>query len=157
MATKYKHTYTAFIEALNKLLAEKLFKVQDVKELNDPKKVSSTWVKHLYGLVDKLNDTETQMIGMSPKNAIELKDIPLVESYLPEYTLPEDRLYQYLLQPGEKHNDQHRTATDRIWDKKTYRLSKIVSSPGNWVMYYLADGLERDFINEELILIPKAT
>ena len=59
--TKYKHTHTAFVEALNKLLAEQLFKVQDAQELNDPDKVSSTWVKHLYGLVDELNDTQTQM------------------------------------------------------------------------------------------------
>ena len=50
--TKYKHIHTALLEALNKLLAENLFKVQDVQELNDPKKMSLTWVKHLYGLVD---------------------------------------------------------------------------------------------------------
>ena len=60
--TKYKHTHTAFVEALKKILAERLFKVQD----NDPEKVSSRWVKHLYGLVDELNDTETEMIGMKP-------------------------------------------------------------------------------------------
>ena len=61
---KYKHTLTAFVEALNKILAERLFKVQDTQELNDPEKVSSRWIKHLYGLVDELNDTETEMIGM---------------------------------------------------------------------------------------------
>ena len=33
---KYKHTHTAFVEALNKILAERLFKVQDAQELNDP-------------------------------------------------------------------------------------------------------------------------
>ena len=33
---KYKHTHMAFIEALNKLLTEELFKIQDVQELNDP-------------------------------------------------------------------------------------------------------------------------
>ena len=76
--TKYKHTHTAFVEALNKILAEQLFKVQDVQELNDPENVSSTWVKHLYGLVDKLNDTETQMIGMKPKDAIKLNQVPEV-------------------------------------------------------------------------------
>ena len=59
--TKYKHTHIAFVEALNKLLSENLFKVQDAQELNDPEKVSSTWVKQLYGLVDKLNNTETQI------------------------------------------------------------------------------------------------
>ena len=40
--TKYKHTHTAFVEALNKILAERLFKVQDAQELNDPDKVSAT-------------------------------------------------------------------------------------------------------------------
>ena len=49
---KYKHTYMAFIEALNKLLAENLLKVQDAHAVNDPEKVSSTWVKHLYRLID---------------------------------------------------------------------------------------------------------
>ena len=75
---KYKHTHTAFVEVLNKILTEMLFKVQDAQELNDPEKVSSRCVKHLYGLVDELNDTETEMIGMKPKDAIKLKEVPLV-------------------------------------------------------------------------------
>ena len=33
---KYKHTHTVFVEALNKILAERLFKVQHAQELNDP-------------------------------------------------------------------------------------------------------------------------
>ena len=66
------------MEALKKILAESLFKVQDVQKLNDPEKVSATWVKHLYGLVDELNDTETEMIGMKPKDAIVLGQVPLV-------------------------------------------------------------------------------
>ena len=41
VTTKYTHTHTAFVEALNKILAERLFKVQDAQELNDPEKVSS--------------------------------------------------------------------------------------------------------------------
>ena len=78
VTTKYKHTHTAFVEALNKILAERLFKVQDAQELNDPEKVSSRWVKHHYGLVDELNDMETEMIGMKPKDAIKLNEVPLV-------------------------------------------------------------------------------
>ena len=83
---KYAHTNTAFVEALNKILAERLFKVQDAQELNDPEKVSLRWVKYLYGLVDKLNNMETEMIGMKPKDAIKLNEVPLVarESYPPE-------------------------------------------------------------------------
>ena len=65
------------MEALNKILTERLFKVQDAQELNDPEKVSSRWV-NLYGLVDELNDTETEMTGMKPKDAILLDQVPLV-------------------------------------------------------------------------------
>ena len=56
----------------------------------------------MYGLVDELNDTETEMIGMKPKDAIKLKEVPLVkqlENYPPEEVLPEDGLYRYLLHP----------------------------------------------------------
>ena len=74
-----KHTHITFVEALNKILAERLFKVQDAQELNDPEEVSATWVKHLYGLVDELNDMETEMIGMKPKDAIVLDQVPLVK------------------------------------------------------------------------------
>ena len=42
VTTEYKRTHTAFVEALNKILAERLFKVQDAQELNDPEKVSAT-------------------------------------------------------------------------------------------------------------------
>ena len=118
---KYKHTYTTFIEALNKILTERLFKVQDAQELNDPEKVSSRWVKHLYGLVDELNDTGTEMIGMKSKDAIKFKEVPLVaqESHPPEEVLPEDGLYHYLFQLGEEHDDQRCRATDRVWSKGT--------------------------------------
>ena len=36
VTTKYKHAHTAFLEALNKVLAEQLFKAQDAQGLNDP-------------------------------------------------------------------------------------------------------------------------
>ena len=89
--TKYKHTHTAFVKALNKILAERLFREQDAQELNDPEKVSSRWVKHLYGLVDELNNMETDMIGMKPKDAIKLSQVPLVnrENYPPLTIAPE--------------------------------------------------------------------
>ena len=153
---KYKHIHTAFVEALNKILAKRLFKVQNAQELNDPVKVSATWIKHLY---DELNDMETEMIGMKPKDAIVLDQVPLVkrEAYPPEEVLPEDGLYRYLLQPGEEHDDQRCRATDRIWSKGTYRLIEIVEDSGNHVMYYLLDGPDRAFVSEELMLIPENT
>ena len=143
VTTKYKHTHTAFVEFLNKILAERLFKVQDAQELNDPDKVATTWVKHLCGLVDELNDTTTEMIGMKPKDAIKLDQVPLVnrENYPEEDKLPEDGLYWYLLQPGEEHNDQQHRATDRVWSKVTYRLREIIEDSGNCMMYYLSNDL----------------
>ena len=93
------------------------------------------------------------MIRMSPKDAIGLKEVPLVN----QGTLPEDGLYRYLLQPGEEHNNQCKRATDRIWSKKSYRSREVMEDSGNWVMYYLSDGLDRVFVSEELMLIPKDT
>ena len=147
------------MEAPNEIHAVRLSKVQDAQELNDPEKVSSRWVKHLYGLVDELNNTQTEMIGMKPKDAIKLNEVPLVarESYPPEEVLPEDGLYRYLLQPGEEHDDQRRRATDWIWSKGTYRLKEIVENPGNRVMYYLKDGPKQALVSEELMLIPEDT
>ena len=63
VTAKYQHTHTTFVEALNKILPEQLFKVQDTHKLNDPEKVSSTWV-------DQLNNMATQMTGIKPKDAI---------------------------------------------------------------------------------------
>ena len=77
VTTKYRHTHTAFVEALGKILTEQLFQVQDAQELNDLERVSSTLVKHIYGLVDQLNNMKTQMIGIKQKDAIELKEVPL--------------------------------------------------------------------------------
>ena len=65
-----------------------------------------------------------QMTEMKLKDTIELKDVPLVERYPSEDTLPEGGLCQYLLQPGEEHDDQHKRATNRIWSNATYRLSR---------------------------------
>ena len=105
--------------------------------MNDPEKVSSNWIKHLYELVEELNDTETQMTGMKLKDVIKLNQVPLIkqENYPPEDTLPEEGLYRYLLQPSEEHDDQRKRAMDRMWSKKTYRLREIVETFGNRVMY----------------------
>ena len=46
--------------------------------LTHSEQVSSRWVKHLYGLVDELNNTQTEMIGMKPSDVIKLNEVPLV-------------------------------------------------------------------------------
>ena len=75
------------------------------------------------------------MIGMKPKDAIKLGTIPLSKTYPEETVLPEDGLYRYLYQPGEKHGDQKIRETDLIWSKITYRLDQIVQDPGNLYLF----------------------
>ena len=68
--TKYKHTHMAFAEAFNKVSAKLLFKPMDAQELQDPEKGSTIWVKTLYKIVNKINNTVSSMIYMKPKDAI---------------------------------------------------------------------------------------
>ena len=98
-----------------------------------------------------MNNTVSSMIGMKPKDAIKLDIIPLDKTYPEETVLREYGLYRYLYQPGEKHGDQKRRATDLIWSKNTKRLDRVVQETGNCVLYYLQDGHDRAFVREELM------
>ena len=91
------------------------------------------------------------MIDMKPRDAIKLDTVPPDKKYPQETVLPEDGLYRYLYQPGEQYGDQKRRATDLIWSKNTYRIDRIVQDPGNPVLYYWQDGLDRAFLREELM------
>ncbi|XP_057292508.1 uncharacterized protein LOC130621210 [Hydractinia symbiolongicarpus] len=71
--TKYHHTFTAFVESYNKMLAERLFKPQDAQELVSDE-TSSIWVKNHYTIVKSLNNTKTAMIGIKPLKAIKLDE-----------------------------------------------------------------------------------
>lgn len=156
--TKYHHRHTAFVENSNKQIETRLFKAQDAQELHEDGKVSTTWVKQLYKVVDQLNNKKTAGIKMKPVDVVMLEEVPQKASYKPDKkTLPEDGLYRYLVQPGEQHGDQRRRATDMVWSKKTYRLDHVVNEQSNRTMYYLEGGPERVFVREELMLIPEGT
>ena len=158
VTTKYHHKFTGFVENFNKTLAQRLFKIQDAQELNNPTKDSRTWVKHLYKIVSSINNTKLDRIGMKPKDAVKLKNVTLNVKYYPkEEVLPEDGLYRYLYQPGELEGGQQKRATDMIWSWNTFRLDRIIENPGQRVLYYLAEGPERAFVREELMLIPENT
>ena len=78
-----------------------LFKLMDAQELQDPENVSTIWVKNLKNIVNKMNNTESSMTGMKPKDAIKLDTVSLDKTYPEETVLPEDGLYRYLYKPGE--------------------------------------------------------
>ena len=157
--TKYNHAHTAFVENLNKVLAKNLFKIQDAQELNDPEKVSTTWVKHLYSIIDLLNNTKNSTTGVKPKDAIKEKLVPSKQNRTlpPEKELVGYGLYRYLLAPGEEHDDTRKRATDNTWSRKTYRISRIIEIPGNRDMYSLENGPPRTFVKEELMRVPENT
>ena len=138
------------MEAFNKNLAKLLFKPIDAQEFQDPEKVSTIWVKNLNKIVKKMNNAESLMIGMKPKDVIKLDIVPLDKPYSEETVLPKDGLYIYLYQFGEQHGAQKRRATDLIWSKTRYRLDRDVRDPGNRVLYYLQDGSDRAFVSELL-------
>ena len=94
--TKYKHTHTAFVEVFNKELAKLLFKPMDAQELQDPKKLSTFWVKNLYSIVNKMNNTKSSMTDMKPKDTIKLDTVKLDKTYSEENVLSENGLYRYL-------------------------------------------------------------
>ena len=142
---------------MNRTLAELLFKIQDAQELNNPKKDSKTWVKHLQNIIKKMNNEVTAMIKMKPKDAIKLDEVELKEKEIQkEDVLPEDGLYRYLYQP-ELEGGQQRRATDMVWSWNTFRLDEIVQNKGERVLYYLRDGPKRSFVREELMWIPQET
>lgn len=158
VTTKYHHRFTAFVERMNRTLAERLFKIQDAQELNNPKKDSKTWVKHLQPIIESLNNAETSMIGMKPIDAIKLAKVELVKSMpIDDKPLPIGGLYRYLYAPGELEGGQQRRATDMIWSWDTFRLDRKVKDHGQPWLYYLANAPQRAFVREELMLIPEET
>ena len=104
--------------------------VQDAQELNDPSKDSKTWVKHVYKLVSKMNNSKPRRIAMTAAKAIKLENVTLnIKDYPKEDTLPVDGLYRYLYQPGELEGGQTRRPTDIIWSWDTHRLDRVISDP----------------------------
>ena len=86
--TKYHHSFTAFVQNFNKILAEKLFKIQDAQELFSGKD-SKTWVKYLHKTVSRLNNTKLKRIDMAPAKAIKLDNIDLkLNPYAKEEVAP---------------------------------------------------------------------
>ena len=78
----------------------------DAQKLQDPEKVSAIWIKNMNKIVNEMNNTVSLIIGIKPKDAIKLDNVPLDKKYPEENMLPKDGLYRYLYQPGEQHRDQ---------------------------------------------------
>ena len=148
VTTKYKHTQKVFVESFNKELTKLLFKPMDAEEPHDLEKVSRIWVKYLYKIVNKMNNTISLTIGMRPMDAIKLDIVPLDKIYSRETKIPDNGLYRYFYQPSEQHGEQKKQAKDLIWSKNAYPLDRIVQDSGNRVLYHLQDGPDKAFVRK---------
>ena len=69
----------------------------------DPKHLSKIWVKKLSGIVNKIKNTKSSMIGIKSKDAIKLAIAELGKSktiYLKVGVPSEDGLQRHLYPPG---------------------------------------------------------
>ena len=103
-------------------------------------------------VVDDLNNNETEMIGMKPIDAIKLKRVNLyIKPYSKERCITIlTGLYIYLYKAGEMREVVQSKKSYRFrigrWD--TFRLDKIINSPSQRVLYYLAG---KDGSSEQLL------
>ena len=67
--------HLAFVENMNLQLAKKLYKIQNVEEI-DTGKISRKWVANLPKVIDEMNNKVTKMIKMKPIDAIKLDFVP---------------------------------------------------------------------------------
>ena len=49
----------------------------DAQKIQDPEKLSTVWVKNLNSIVKKMNNTNSSMTDMTPKDAIRLDIVEL--------------------------------------------------------------------------------
>ncbi|EXX68731.1 hypothetical protein RIR_jg5510.t1 [Rhizophagus irregularis DAOM 181602=DAOM 197198] len=128
---------------------------------------SRAWVKGLRINDDIYNNTPTQLIGMSPHEAVKLalkgkkiiakssvKHRRLVgynEPLLPSYTE-----VRHLLEPGELEGGRRR-ATDCNWSSEVFTINSYLIKENQPVLYKLYNGPRCSFVREELQIVPPDT
>ena len=157
------HRSKAFVERANKTLSERLFSHQYAQEMLDDKR-SREWVKRLPLVLKAMNSEPTRLTGKEPSSAIGLDKVSIKKREyerpvgLDETRLPPFVLVRYLYAPGEDEDGERRRATDPIWSRGVYNLSRSVVSSDQPVLYYLSEGApKRGFVREELQIVPDDT
>ena len=78
-------------------------------------------------MINKMNNTETEMIGMKSSDAIKLDHVPLVKSERYDETKPDcdsEGNYRNLVKPKKEHGDGRKRETDNSWSKKRTKYLK---------------------------------
>ena len=159
------HRQQGVVERFNRTLSEALFSNQYAKEMllveRGSSERSSEWVSRLPAVIKAINNTPTHLTGKKPVDAIKGK-LVTAKASLPSITperpiLPPNVLVRYLYTPGELEGGGKR-ATDPVWSMSTHSIRNVVSKTADSPnMYYLEGGPRKNFVREELQVVPADT
>ena len=131
------HRAQGIVEQFNRTQSEKLFSHQYTQEITNKDARSKEWVKKLPRIIKVLNDGETRLIGLKPKDAIKAKSVKQNPA-APAHRLGEKRENKIAGEaPGDTENDTRRWATDPIWSIKSYIIKNVIVVENQPVLYYL--------------------
>ena len=133
------HRSQAFVESLNRRLAERIFRKQAQKEL-DSGQDNREWVTILPAIITDMNNTVTRMTGLPPSEAVRMTRVKLVAEKIPqqEKPLPIGTLVYIATNEEDAKDVGRRRATDPWWTHKPYPILRRVSEPGQPILYYTA-------------------
>jgi hypothetical protein len=128
---------------------------------------SQVWVKNLPVVVKSINNSVTQLLGISPAKAIKNSLVYSKSSYsrkdpigYKEEKLLYDVCVRYLLEPSDQEGGR-RHVGDINWSPVIYYIRESLTQKNQPVLYWLVDdngkGPERSFVREELLVIPDDT
>ena len=158
------HKHQCIVERFNRTLAEKLFKIQDAMDFLT-KDINTIWVRNLSVIVNKLNNSDTRLLGITPVEAIQKDQVYALPSKIrknrpvgmDEICLPAGSLVRYLLDNSDYKGGKKR-ATDPNWSTKIFTIESSTIINGQPIMYRLSDiPNKKIFIREELLLVPPDT
>ena len=110
-----------------------------------------------------MNNDFTRLTGKEPNQLLKSAGTSINEfNYsrpvgLDEAKSPPGVKVRYLYARGEGKGGEKRHATDPIWSLEVYDLSRSVVSGEQPVLYYLSEETERNFVGEDLHVIPENT
>jgi len=144
----------AIVERFNRTLAERLFGHQyavEIRLLEGQR--SSKWVVWFPSVVSALNGEVTRLTGKKPADATKEKAVySKTCDFLPQtcwgerITAPLCGGWSHLYQPDELEGE-----------RRVYHIEKPITKPNEPILYYLHNGHKRDFVREELLVVPAET
>ena len=139
----------AIVERLNRTLAERLFGHQYAFKI----RLLEGLLPRGPSVVSALNGEVTRLTGKKPAEATKGKAVySKTCDFLPQTcrserkTTPLCGSWSHLYKPDELEGE-----------RKVYIIEKPITKPNELILYYLHNGHKRDFVREELLVVPANT